>query len=151
MNEMFVKSTRFKQLCQLLLSLIVALAWKRPITKFTCPVFLMIAKDCTERLSAVALSVGRIIPRGWCLSGHVVRASSPLKCLDRDCVGRRRTETRRGKVYRSVREKPGNVVYRQRVLQTVTSLRIVSLVFRRYDLLIIANILFIYIIFTVID
>ena len=66
-------------------------------------------------------------------------------------MGRRRTETRRGKVYRSVREKPGNVVYRQRVLQTVTSLRIVSLVFRRYDLLIIANILFIYIIFTVID
>ena len=29
-----------------------------------CPVFLMIAKDCTERLSAVALSVGLIIPRG---------------------------------------------------------------------------------------
>ena len=27
------------------------------------PVFLMIAKDCTERLSAVALSVGLIIPR----------------------------------------------------------------------------------------
>ena len=52
-------------------------------------------------------------------------------------MGRRRTGTRRCKVYRSVREKPGNVVYRQRVLQTVTSLRIISLVFRRYDLLII--------------
>ena len=54
----------------------------------------------------------------------MVRASSPPKCLDRDCVGRRRTGTRRGNVYRSVREKQGNVVYRQRVLQTVTSLRV---------------------------
>ena len=61
-------------------------------------------------------------------SGHVVRASSPLKCLDRDCVGRRRTGTRHGDVYRSVQEKQGNVVYRQRVLQTVASLRVVSLV-----------------------
>ena len=41
-----------------------ATIWKQPITKFPCPVFLMIAKDCTERLSAVALSVGLIIPRG---------------------------------------------------------------------------------------
>ena len=32
----------------------------------------MIAKDCTERLStAVALSVGLIIPRGRCVSGHL--------------------------------------------------------------------------------
>ena len=31
----------------------------------------MIAKDCTERLSAVALSVGLTIPRGKCVSGHV--------------------------------------------------------------------------------
>ena len=80
------------------------------------------------------------ISRGKCVSGHVVRASSPLKCLDRDWVGRRRTGTRRGKVYRSVRENPGNVVYRQLVLQTVTSLRVVSLVFRGHDLLKIANI-----------
>ena len=36
----------------------------------------MISKDCTERLSAVALSIGLIIPRGSCVSGHVVRASS---------------------------------------------------------------------------
>ena len=43
-------------------------------------------------------------------------------------VGRRPTGTRHGNVYRSVREKQGNVVYRQRVLQTVTSLRVVSLV-----------------------
>ena len=42
-------------------------------------------------------------------------------------------------VYRSVREKQGIVVYRQRVLQTVTSLGVVSLVFRRHDLLKIAN------------
>ena len=56
-------------------------------------------------------------------------------------MGRRPTGTRHGNVYRSVREKQqGNVVYRQRVLQTVTSLRVVSLVFRGHDLLKIANI-----------
>ena len=118
----------------------LALVWKRPITKLTSPVFLMIAKDCTERLSAVALPVGLIILRCWCFSGHVVRARSPRKCLDRDYVGRLRTGIRHGNVYRRVREKQGNVVYRQRVLQTVTSLRIVSLVFRGHDLLKIANI-----------
>ena len=66
-------------------------------------------------------------------------SDTPPKCLDRDCVGRRRTGTRHN-VYRSVREKQGNVVYRQRVLQTVTSLRVVSLVFRGHDLLKITNI-----------
>ena len=70
----------------------------------------------------------------------MVLARSPPKCLDRDCVGRRRTGTKHGNVYRSVREKQGNVVYRRRVLQTVTSLRVVSLVFRGHDLLKIANI-----------
>ena len=55
-------------------------------------------------------------------------------------MGRRRTGTRHGNVYRSVREKQGIVVYRQRVLQTVTSLRVVSLVFRGHDLLKITNI-----------
>ena len=45
-------------------------------------------------------------------------------------MGRRRTGTRHGNVYRSVREKQENVVSRQRVLQTVTSLRVVSQVFR---------------------
>ena len=55
-------------------------------------------------------------------------------------MGRRRTGTRHGNVYRSVREKQGNVVYRQRILQTVTSLRVVSLAFRGHDLLKIANI-----------
>ena len=46
-------------------------------------------------------------------------------------------------VCRSVIEKQGIVagivVYRQRVLQTVTSLGVASLVFRRHDLLKIAN------------
>ena len=55
-------------------------------------------------------------------------------------MGRRCTGTRHGNVYRSVREKQEIVVYRQRVLQTVTSLRDVSLVFRGDDLLKIANI-----------
>ena len=64
----------------------------------------------------------------------------PPKCLDRDCVGRRRTCTRHGNVYRSDREKQGIVVYQQRVLQTVTSLRVVSLEYRRHDLLKITNI-----------
>ena len=44
-----------------------------------------------------------------------------------------------GNVYRNVIEKQGIVagivVYQQRVLQTVTSLGVVSLVFRRHDLL----------------
>ena len=55
-------------------------------------------------------------------------------------MGRRRTGTRHGNVYRSVREKQGIVVYRQRVLQTVTSLPVVSEVFRGHDLLKVANI-----------
>ena len=54
-------------------------------------------------------------------------------------MGRRHTGIRHGNVYRSVREKTGNV-YRQRVLQAVTSLRVVSLVFRAHDLRKIANI-----------
>ena len=55
-------------------------------------------------------------------------------------MGRRRTGTRHDNVYRSVKEKQGNVVYRQRVLQTVASLRVVSLMFRGHDLLKIADI-----------
>ena len=55
-------------------------------------------------------------------------------------MGRRRTGTRHGNVYRSVGENQGNVVYRQRVLQTVTSLLVVSLVFRGHDRRKIANI-----------
>ena len=69
-------------------------------------------------------------------SENVVRASSP------HCVGRRRTGTSHGHVdvYRSVREKQEIVVHRQRVLQTVTSLPVVSLALRGHDLLKIANI-----------
>ena len=55
-------------------------------------------------------------------------------------VGRRRAGTRHGNVYRSVREKQGIVVYRQSVLQTVASLRVVSLVLRVHDLLKISKI-----------
>ena len=55
-------------------------------------------------------------------------------------MGRRRTGTRHGNVYRSVREKQGVVVYRQRVLQPVASLRVVSLVLRGHDLPKILNI-----------
>ena len=56
-------------------------------------------------------------------------------------MGRHRRGTRHDNVYRSVREKQGNAVqYRQRVLQTVASSRVVSLVFRGHDLLKIANI-----------
>ena len=47
-------------------------------------------------------------------------------------MGKRQTEL-------SVREKQGIVVYRQRVFQTVTSLGVVSPVFRGHDLLKIAN------------
>ena len=72
----------------------------------------------------------------------MVRASifsdAPPICLDQDCVGRHWTGTRHDNVYRSVREK--HLVYRQRVLQTVTSLGVVSLVFSAgYDLLKITN------------
>ena len=49
-------------------------------------------------------------------------------------MGRRQTGTRRGNVYVSVREKQGIVVYRLRVLQTVTSLGVILLVFRQNDL-----------------
>ena len=55
-------------------------------------------------------------------------------------MGRRRTGIRHGNVYCSVREKQGNVVYQQHVYQTVTSLRVVSLVFRGHDLMKVANI-----------
>ena len=58
-------------------------------------------------------------------------------------MGRRRRGTRHGNVYLSVREKQEIVVYQYRVLQTVLSLHVVSLVFRGHDLeiiIIIANI-----------
>ena len=109
----------------------------------------MIATDCTERLSTVGLFIGLIIPRGYCVLGHVLRASFFSQIRHRNAF----TETAwedavqrlGGNVHSSVIEKQGIVagiiVYRQRVLQTVTSLAlgVVSLVFRRHDLLKIAN------------
>ena len=62
---------------------------------------------------------GTTVCRCLVRSGHVVLASSPPKCLDRDCVGRRRTGTRHGNVYRVASEKNreilfiGNVFYKQ--------------------------------------
>ena len=113
----------------------LALVFQLPITKFPCPV----ARDYTERLSAVALSIRLIIPRGKCVPREFFFLRPP-KCLDRDCVERRRAGNRHGNVYRSVREKQEVVVYRQRVLQTVKSLRVVSLVLRGDELLKITNI-----------
>ena len=109
----------------------------------------MIATDCTERLSTVGLFIGLIIPRGYCVLGHVLRASFFSQIRHRNAF----TETAwedavqrlGGNVHSSVIEKQGIVagivVYRQRVLQTVASLAlgVVSLVFRRHDLLKIAN------------
>ena len=60
-------------------------------------------------------------------------------------MGRRRTGIRHGNVHLILAAEKikellwGTVVYRQRVLQTVTSLAVVSLVFRGHDLLKIAN------------
>ena len=53
-------------------------------------------------------------------------------------MGRRRTGTRNGNVHLSGREYQG-VAYWQRVLHIVTSLAVVSLVFRGHDLLKIAS------------
>ena len=96
----------------------------------------MIAKDCTER----CLVCRPHYPAWQMRFGSRVRASFFSQIRRRDCVGRRRTGTRHSNVYRSVREKQGIVVYRQRVLQTVTSLRVVSLVLRGHDLLKMSNI-----------
>ena len=63
--------------------------------------------DVVATVAAVDTKAPSVISRGNYVSGHVVPASSPPKCLDRDCVGRRRTGTRPGNVYRSVREKIG--------------------------------------------
>ena len=119
----------------------LALVWKRPSVKqFLCPVLLVIAKDCTERLSAVAFSVGLITPR-WC---HVVRASFFLRYATEMPWLRWRGKTPyREEAWQCLplrQTKQANVVNRQRLLQTVTSLHVVSPVFRGHDLLKIANI-----------
>ena len=95
----------------------------------------MIAKDSTERPSAIALSKALLLRAAnafrmtW--SERIVSSDTPPKCLHRDCVGGPRTGTGHGNVYLSVREKQEIVVYRERVLQTVRSLGVLSLVFRR--------------------
>ena len=86
------------------------------------------------RYSARLMRFGSRGPSG------VFFSDTPPKCLERDCMGRRLTGTRHGNVYRSVKEKQGIVVYRQRLLQTVASLRVVSLVLRGHNLLKISNI-----------
>ena len=101
----------------------------------------MIVKDCTERLSAVALSVGLIIPRGFSVRFGSRGPSEFSTEMPRPRLrGKTPYKDLRHNVYRSVREKQGNVVYRQRVLQTLTSLRVISLVFRGHNLQKIANI-----------
>ena len=56
----------------------------------------------------VALSLGLIILRDQCVSGHVVRASfvsdTPPKCLDREGLWRRRTGAGHGTVWTSYKE-----------------------------------------------
>ena len=97
----------------------LTIVWKRPITKIPVSSVLNDSKGLYRTTqSAVDLSVGLIILRGQCVSGHVVWASSPPKYLDWDCVGRRRTGTRHGNVYRSDRDKQkllfiSNVFYKQ--------------------------------------
>ena len=91
----------------------LALVWKQLMTKFPCSVFLMIAKDSTERPSAIALSKALLLRAAnafrmtW--SERIFSSDTPPKCLHRDCVGRRRTGTGHGNVYLSVREKHGIV------------------------------------------
>ena len=82
------------------------------VKQFLRPVFLMIAKDCTERLSAVALSVGLIIPRRF---GS--RGVSKFLIAWEDAVA---SEKNRKLLH-------GIVVYRRRVIQKVTSLRVASI------------------------
>ena len=155
------------------------------MTKFPCPLFLMIAKDCTERMSAVALSVGLILFRAanasrvtwyervrhwnaltefaWEDALQGLGVATPTVASEKNwemlfignvfykqwhlwvlpfhyCLEGTTSWKSRGNAYRGVREKLGNVVYRQRVLQTVTSLSVVSLLFGGHNLLKIANI-----------
>ena len=60
--------------------------------------------DCTQH-SARLMRFGSRGPSKFFFS------DTPPKCLDRDCVGRSRTGTRHGNVYRSVRQKQEIVVY----------------------------------------
>ena len=105
----------------------------------------MIAKDSTERLSTVghrphySARLMRFGSRGPSeLFSQIRHRNALTEIAWEDAV-----QGLGHNVYRSVIEKQGIVagivVYWQRVLQTVTSLGVVSLVFRRHDLLKIAN------------
>ena len=81
----------------------LALVWKRPITKFPYPGLTRktVCRCLVHRphYSARLMILWSHGPGGFFFS------DTPPKCVDRDCVGRRRTGTRHGKVNRSVREK----------------------------------------------
>ena len=102
----------------------LALLWKWPTTKFPfqgSSVFndteRTVQNDCQPWLVRRPHYSARLIHSGSRGPGEFFSSGMPPKCLDRDCVGRRRTGTRHGNVYRTVREKQGIVVYQQRVLQ----------------------------------
>ena len=90
---------------------------------------------CRPHYSSRQMRFGSRVPANFFFFSN-----TPPKYPKRDFVGGRRTGTRHGNVYRSIREKQGVVVYQQRVLQTVASLRVVSPVLRGHDLLKISNI-----------
>ena len=126
----------------------LALVWKRPITK-SDPVSSVFNDSNGQYRTTVcrwlvrrphySARLKRFGSRGPSVFFFFFSDTLP-KYFDREGVGRRHTRTRHGNVYRSVREKQGVIVYRQCVLQTVTSSRVVSQVFPEHDLLKIANI-----------
>ena len=123
----------------------LALVWKRLVTKFRCSEFLMIAKDWTERLSAFALSMHR--PH---YSARLMRFGSrgPSEFFSQIHHRNAFTETAWEDAEQGLgmamstlaSEKNRALLFiGQRVFQQVTSLGVVSLVFRGRDLLKIAN------------
>ena len=95
--------------------------------------FLMVAKDCTERLSAVALSVGRIILRvTW--SERVRHRNAWTEIAWKDAV------QGLGMAMSTVASEENREMLFIGNVFLVTSLRVVSLAFRGHDLLKIANI-----------
>ena len=83
----------------------------------------------------------RLMSFGSRASSEVFFSDTPPKYLERDCVGRRVTGTRRGNVYRSRQRKSGNCCLSATCFtNSDISLRVVLLVFRELHLLKIANI-----------
>ena len=89
---------------------VLSLVLKRPITKFQC----LVAKDYRTTVCRCLVHRPRYSARLVCLRfGSRCRSEfffsdTPPQCLARDCVGRSRTGTTHGNVYRSVREKTEN-------------------------------------------